>query len=152
MWTRLSIFDPPADSGFVQGSAINGRICADLHVVLDYQPSDLRGLLVTPRLRVANIAEAIAAENGSSLHDDAVAESCARVDRNVGVDTAMASDRHCSAYVVAYYRSGADGSFVADADVFAEDRTRADSYVVADLSGRRKNDGWMNAAPGWSAA
>ena len=54
----------------------------------------------------------------------------------------MASDH----YVVADHRTGADGSFIADLDVFAENRARADGYVLADLSGGGNDGGGMNAA------
>jgi hypothetical protein len=66
-------FRSAADSCFVQGSAVNSRVSADFYIVFDYKASDLGGLLVTSGLLVADIAETLAAEDGSGLHDDPVA-------------------------------------------------------------------------------
>ena len=131
-----------ADAGFVERAAVDGRVSADFDVVFDHQAADLRGLFVASGLGIADVAEALTAEDGSSLHDDAVAESCARVDGDVRVEAAMASDYN----VVADHRTGADGRFIADLDVFAENRARADGYVLADLGGSGNDGGGMNAA------
>ena len=100
IWTVVADMDEvvdfcaAADAGFVERAAVDGGVGADLYVVFDDQASDLRGLLVASGLRVAHVAEAFTAQDGARLNDDAVAECCARVDGDVGVDAAMAADYH----------------------------------------------------------
>src|ERR1700730_2645263 len=48
--------------------------------------------------------------------------------------------------VVADNGAGADGRFIADLDVFAENCSRADGYVLADLGGRGNDGSGMNFA------
>src|SRR5208337_1809430 len=81
-----------ADAGFVESAAVDGGVGADFHIVFDRQASNLRELLVTSGLGIADVAEARTAEDSASLHDDTVAESCAWVDGNVRVEAAMVSD------------------------------------------------------------
>ena len=68
-------FCAAADAGFVERAAVDGRVGSDLDVVFDDEASDLRELLVASGLGVADVAEAFTAEDGSCLHDDAIAES-----------------------------------------------------------------------------
>ena len=86
-------FCAAADSGFVEGAAVDGGVGADLDIVFNHQTSDLRELLVASGLLVAHVAEAFAAEHGSCLDDDSIAEVRAPVDRHVGVDAAVGSNR-----------------------------------------------------------
>src|ERR1700676_919129 len=48
--------------------------------------------------------------------------------------------------VVADHRTGADGRFIADLDVFAENCAGADGYVLSDLGGSGNDGGGMNFA------
>src|SRR6266849_3293553 len=54
----------------------------------------------------------------------------------------MASDYR----VVANDRTGADGRFIADPDVFAENRVGADGYVLPNLGGCGNDGGGINFA------
>jgi hypothetical protein len=54
--------------------------------------------------------------------------------------------RFTLARIAAYDRTGADGGFIAYLDVFAENRARADGYVLADLGGGGNYGGGMNGA------
>ena len=81
-----------ADARFIESAAIDGRVGADFYIVFDYQAAELGGLFVASRFEIADVAETCAAENCASLYDDAIAESCAWVDGDIGIEVAMDSD------------------------------------------------------------
>ena len=88
-----------ADARLADGRPIDRRVRADLHVVFDDDAADLRDLLVGA-VAAMREAEAVAADDGAVLQDDAVADTNTLADRDVGVDDAVvanlrkASDRH----------------------------------------------------------
>src|SRR5271155_5398712 len=135
-------FCAAADAGFVECSAVDGRVGADFDIVFDHQASNLWKLFVASGCRIADVAEAFAAQNRARLHDYAVAESRARVDGDVCVEAAVASDLHR----IANHHTGADSRVIADFDLFAENRARADGYVLADLGGCGNDGRGMNNA------
>lgn len=102
----------------------------------------MRGLLVASSLRIADVAEAFAAEDGSGLDDDAIADMDCRIDGDVGVDAAVGSD----GYIVADDRAGADGGFIFDSYVFPDYSAGADGYVVGNPGGFRDHGGRMDRA------
>jgi hypothetical protein len=69
----LSNFVPRPILGLLQRAAVDGRVGADLHVVLDQQRPLLRKLRVSAGLLVAHIAEAVRAQHHSGMNDDAIA-------------------------------------------------------------------------------
>ena len=117
-----------ADASLVEGPAVDGGVSSDFDVVFEDETTDLRGLLVASGVRIADVAEAFAAEDGSSLDYDAIAETDSGIDGDVGIDAAVGADFD----VVADYRAGSDGRFVSDFCVFSDYGARADGYVLAD--------------------
>ena len=83
-----------ADDRVVDAAAIDRRVGADLDVVVDDAPADVRNLLVSA-LR-EDVAEAIAADPGARVRDDAIADLGARVHghRWVQVSTARPPEHH----------------------------------------------------------
>ena len=137
-----------ADASFVEGSAVDGRVGSDFDVVFEDETADLRGLLVASCLRVADVAEAFTAEDGSGLDDDAIAKMDCGIDGDVGVDAAVRSDRD----IVADYCAGADGGFIFDSYVFSDYGAGADGYGVGDPGGFRDNGGRMDGGSSlWTA-
>ena len=80
------------DAGFVEGSAIDGGVGADFHVVFDDEAALLRELRVLAAQSVADIAEAVGAEDCSGVDDDAVAEFDSGIDDDAWIDAAVVSD------------------------------------------------------------
>src|SRR6185369_763039 len=84
------------DAGCLEGATIDGGIGANLDIILDFEPSDLRKLFVASGLRVANVAEAVAAEHRPRMNDDAVPNARAGVDGYVRIDLAIFTDHNAS--------------------------------------------------------
>src|SRR6202171_4983322 len=78
-----------ADDGISGRAAVDGRIGADLHVVLDDDAAGLRNLLMSPRAR--QIAEAVLPDTDTRMDDDAIADQ-GMLDRRAGADGAVAAD------------------------------------------------------------
>ena len=70
--TRLSILVPAPIRVSPTVGAIDGRVRADLDVVLEHDRADLRHLVVPP-IRSGREAEAVAADDRAVLHDHAIA-------------------------------------------------------------------------------
>jgi hypothetical protein len=135
-------FCSAADASFVKRATVDGGVRADFDIVFNHQASDLRGLLVAPGGGIADVAEAFTAQDCAGLYYSPVAQPCAWVDGDVGVDAAVASNY----YMVADYSAGADCGFVSDLDVFSENRARADGYILADDAGWGNDGGGMDGA------
>ena len=75
---------PAGDSGFFQGSAVNGGVGAHLNVVLEDQSALLGELGVLPSHPIANVAEAIGAQHRPSMNHYPIAEGDAGVDDDPG--------------------------------------------------------------------
>ncbi len=75
-----------ADAGFADGRPIHRRIRADLDVVFDDQPADLRDLFVAAVAAVRE-AEAVGAEHDPVLEHDAAADLNPLADGDLGVET-----------------------------------------------------------------
>src|SRR6202043_1161651 len=97
-----------ADDGIPGRAAIDRRIGADLHVVLDDDATGLRYFLVAFRAR--QIAEAVLADTGARMDDHAIAEHGVQ-DRSAGADRAAAADANAGP------DDGAGGDHGAGADL-----------------------------------
>src|SRR5262249_6672473 len=75
------------DARAAEPRAIDGRVRADLDVVLEHHVADLRHLLVLAAL-VELVAEAVAADHHARLEHDAVAEPAAFADHHARVEPA----------------------------------------------------------------
>ena len=104
-----------ADPRLAHGRTIDGRVGADLDVVLDDDAADLRNLVMRA-VGAAREAEAVAADDGAVLEDDAVAEADALADRDARVQHAVVADL----------------DLPADRRRAVHDRARADARAVAD--------------------
>src|SRR5207245_879760 len=74
---------PQADARGLEGAAVDGGAGADLDVIADLDAAQLRHLDVASL--VLAIAEAIGAEDGVSVDDDAVAEHAALVEDSLRI-------------------------------------------------------------------
>ena len=106
------------DSGFANRRTIDGRVRADLHIVLDDNGAGLGNLLMRA-VRPADEAVAVASDDGAVLNDDPIADDDALANRHVRVNDAVIAD---------------DGA-VSDADVRINHRAIADARAATD---RRK--------------
>jgi len=106
-------------------------------------------LLVASSFSVSHVAEAGASEDGARLHHHAVAEGCPRIDSDIGINAAVASDHYAVAGIVgniANHGTGADCSFVADLDAIADNRARSDRYIRAGFGGGSGDGGGIDSA------
>src|SRR5579864_8181308 len=67
-------FCAAANAGDLERAAIDGGIGANLHIIFDDKPSDLRKLFVAAGFRVSDVAEAVASKHGSRMNHNPVAE------------------------------------------------------------------------------
>ncbi len=105
-----------SDARDFKGAAVNGRVRANLDVIADFEAPLLGKFFVMSGRLVADVAEAVAAQHRSGVNDHAVAESRAGVDRDIGIQLAIAANtdartNHCA---------GADPSLIADCSAFAD--------------------------------
>ncbi len=102
-----------ADHGVGQRAAVDGGVGADLHIVLDDDAPDLRDLFRS--LIAENIAEAVLADAGAAVDEDAIADERVQ-DAGAGADEAVAADPAAGADdgVGRDYGSAADGGAAAD--------------------------------------
>ena len=63
-----------ADPRLLQRAAVDGRVGADLHVVLNHQRPLLRKLRVRAGLRVAHIAKSVRAQHRARMNHHAIAQ------------------------------------------------------------------------------
>ena len=83
-------FGALTDDGFAEAGAVDGGVCADFDVVVDFNDADLVDFDVFSFVEF--VAIAIGADDAAGLEDDAVAEAAAFADGDVGHDAAVVSD------------------------------------------------------------
>src|SRR5690349_1132191 len=105
----------------VDRAAIDRGVGADLDVVADAYGADLRNL--DPAALFLGDAEAVGADHGTGMDDDA------RADRATGI----------------YHYPRIQGAVVADRDALADDATRADGGALAELRVLSHDCGGMHA-------
>jgi hypothetical protein len=104
---------PLADAGLFESAAVDGGVGADLDVVFDDQGALLGKLGVSAGCRIADIAEAVCAEDSTGVDNDAVAESDAGVDGDARMEDAVPADRD----IICKNTAGGDGCTLADGGV-----------------------------------
>ena len=81
---------PPLDPGPAEGAAVDGRICADLHVVVDLDVADLRDLPVF--LSGKGETEAVAADDDAGMENNPPADPAPPVDGDAGIEDGGLAD------------------------------------------------------------
>src|SRR5437899_5501249 len=136
-----------SDDGVGHRAAIDGRVGADLDVVLDDDAADLRHALRS--LGAGHEAEAVLADPCAAMDDDAVADQSI-LDAGARTDVAVAADLAGAANdgVGRDDRAGAYGSTRTDHGACLHDRTGLDMRGRIDMRLRR-NAGFAGHRP-WS--
>src|SRR5437660_5658981 len=124
-------FCAAANAGEIERAAIDGGIRANLHVIFDDKPSDLRELFVVAGFRVSDIAEAVASKHGSSVNHNSVAKFGARIDGDVGIDATIASNLH----LLADNGTCSDSGSFADLHIFGDNNPFLDHYIFSQFRG-----------------
>src|SRR5262249_33637735 len=126
-----------ADHRISQSAAVDGRVGADLHVVLDDDAPDLRQPLGAAR--AGDEAEPFAADLGAAVDDDAVGDECgldsgARPDETVAPDLRAGADDGVGRYhrAGAYRHAGADRRAGLDHHAVFQPRVRGDECAWRD--------------------
>src|SRR5438094_5771912 len=83
-----------SDARFIQRSAADGRVGPDFYAIFDHQFSDLRKFLVVAALAISHIAEAVAAQHRSRVHNDAIAQRGLRINCHIRINLALPSYLH----------------------------------------------------------
>src|SRR5581483_2772145 len=91
MYKIVDLRSAPDTSRF-EGTAINRRIRANLDVIFNFEPADLRKLFVTAGRWVPNVAESVAADHGACMDDHTIADPSSRVHRDIRIDLAVLAD------------------------------------------------------------
>src|SRR5579871_1796876 len=79
-----------ADDRGTEGATVNGRVGADLHIIMDDHVTDLQHLAVAAF--VEHVAVAIRANDGASMDSDAMANLGLRVDDDIGEQTCVVAN------------------------------------------------------------
>ena len=88
--------DAVGDARGVECSPVHGGVGADLDVIADFDPTDLRELPMAAFPE--DVTEAVRADNGSRMNDDAATEADALIERYARMQVAVCSDEGTSAY------------------------------------------------------
>src|SRR5579864_2210864 len=120
-------FCAAANAGDIERAAIDGRIGANLHVIFNDKPSDLRKLFVVSGFRVAYIAEAVASKYGSCVNHNPAAKFGARIDGDVGIDVTIASNLH----LLTDNGTCSDSGSFTDLRIFADNNSFLDHYIFS---------------------
>src|SRR5262249_10978119 len=132
-----------ADARRPEGAAVDGRAGADLDVVAQLDAAQLRHLDVATALEA--VAEAVGAEDGVGVDDDAVAEHGVVVQDGVGEEDDVVAEAAEAAGAGAAVQDAAgaddgplaDGGEGEDAGPLAEPGGRVDEGPRVDAAGRR---------------
>jgi hypothetical protein len=119
--------------------AVDADTRPDLDVVLDDHRADLRDLRVL--LAVPAVAEAVGADNGARVDDDAVADRAAFADHDVGEELAVVADGR----VVADVDAGVEDGAGAERDAFADEGVGADGDAGGEAGGGGDAGGGVDA-------
>src|SRR5204863_6148041 len=132
--------DPFLNPGSTESGTIDGRVCADLRVVIDLNDSDLWNLLVTTLNQFE--PETIRTDDCTAMNDYTSPDSRSFADRHIWINQARRAD---SAFV-SDVAAGADHSVVTDYCTSLDDRMRLNRVALSDFcswidDGRRMNAG-----------
>src|SRR5437762_10897905 len=84
---------PAPDARYIQRSAVNGCVCSDLDIVFNFQPANLRKLLIASGLLIAHIAESVTPQHRARVNNYSITNANARIDGYVRIQFAVSSDR-----------------------------------------------------------
>src|SRR5207302_1754548 len=112
------------DTSFVQRPAVDGCVGANLHIVFDHERADLGKFLVAPVARIADISESIASQNRASMYDHAIAQSCPRINGDIRINFALATNLHSPPDDA----TGADPRALADFRILCDHGTLLDDH------------------------
>ncbi len=123
-----------ADHRVARGAAVDRRVGADLDIVLDDDPADLRHLQVA--VRAHGEAEAVLADAGARMDDDAVAEQRvaegrAGADRAIPADPDVGPDRPRSAPITRARADLGTGTDTAPGSTVTPSSSRASGWTWA---------------------
>src|SRR5579875_413823 len=118
-----------ADDGVGAGAAVDGGVGADLDVVADDHPAELRHL--DEGFLIGREAEAVLAEPRAGIDAHTVAYQ-AVADAGVGADAHVVAEHHARAD----HRVGADQAAPAELGVVADHRVGFDAAAFAEVDGR----------------
>ena len=76
------------DHGCVERTAIHRAVGANLHIVANLQPADLRKFCVGAALLIAHESETVAAQHRPGMHGHAIAHGRARINTDIRFDVA----------------------------------------------------------------
>ena len=113
----------------LQGSAIDGGVGADLDIIFDLKPADLRELFIMARRLIAHVAETVAAEHRAGMNDHAVSEPHAGINSDIWIQITIASD----AYFRADHAAGPNPRALSDLHAFADDDSLFNRDIVGQL-------------------
>jgi hypothetical protein len=127
-----------ADAGFSHGGAVDASVGLDFHIIFE---NGWAGLLhLVPRsVCLLCEAEAVAADDGSVLQDDAIANLAKFADDGVGVREEVIANAR--AFVDGY--ETVKNGVSADVGIFSHHAVRADVSACADFGGLRNDGGRM---------
>jgi hypothetical protein len=128
-----------ADDGGPERATVNGRIGADLDVVVDDDIADLQHFAVAAF--VENITIAVGADDSAGVDADAMTDLALRINDDIGKEANIVAELAITADMVASHEHGAD----AQPHTLADDAIRPD--VRRGINLRRRGDvrAWMNA-------
>src|SRR6267143_1718032 len=137
-----------ADDRVAEGRAVDRAVGADLDVVLDHHAAHLGNLAVARA--VEGEAEAVGADDGARMHEDAAPEPRAREQRDVRAQHATLTDLHAGAEVRerADARARPDARARLDHDQRAHGRRRVDAGGGDEGAGPRGLGGRLVAGVG----
>src|SRR4029077_4865671 len=90
------------DDRIVERAAVDRGGCADLDIIADPHAADLRDLHPAPV--VVGDAEAVGADHGARVHDDAPSQRAAGIEHHARIEAAVVADLHA----LAHHAAGAD--------------------------------------------
>ena len=131
-----------ANTSRLKRAAVNGCVGPDFDVVFDYQLSDLGELFVPSSSGIADVSEAVAAENRAGVDDHAIANASAGINRDIGMNCAVIAD--CRS--LADDATGADPGAFPDNHVFVHDRVSVNCDAFAEIGGWMHHRGWMDSS------
>src|SRR5436305_14195881 len=77
--------DSASDHRGIERAAVNGNVSANFNVIANFEPSQLRKLLVSPVGGVSHITKAITAQDAPGMYRDAISQPRAGVDAHIVV-------------------------------------------------------------------
>src|SRR5688572_8195079 len=117
---------PRTDDGVVDAAAINRAVGANLNVIVDEAPADVRNLLVGALAE--HVAVTVAPDPNAGVRDDAVPDHRARVQRYVREQVTIGADGDA----VPHDNVGIDGGAISQSRAVTNNGVRTNGHVLAE--------------------